>query len=31
MFVSQEHSDIWTLTPVKSRFNVEVTIEWKIM
>lgn len=25
MFVSQEHSDIWTLTPVKSRFNVEVT------
>lgn len=27
MFLSQEESDIWTLTPVKSRFNVEVNIE----
>ena len=27
MFLSQEESDIWTLAPVKSRFNVEVTIE----
>lgn len=27
MFVSKEHSDLWTLSPVKSRFNVEVNIE----
>lgn len=27
MFLSQEESDIWTLTSAKSRFNVEVNIK----